>query len=148
LRSCDRRAPQAFLAAALLALFAACRTAAHDEAPSVDLRAADPGYFRLIEKRINGNWGPRHPGAPGDLTGAYDRTGGGIVVVSFSIGKKGEILGSPGLEESSGSDFLDGEALRAVTSTAPFPPLPPSITTDRVDLLWRFEHIPSRGRSE
>jgi TonB family protein len=144
----DRARARALLAAALLALVAACRTTAHDEARAVDLRAADPDYFRLVEQRINRNWGPGRAGAPEDLAAAYDRTGGGIVVVSFSIGKRGEIVGKPAVEESSGSEFLDQEALRAVTSAAPFPPLPSSIGTDRVDLLWRFEHLPSRRPSE
>jgi TonB family protein len=130
-----------------LALAGACRTTPAEEGGSIDLRAEAPEYYRAIERRINGNWGRNRGGASRQIAEAYDRSAGGIVVVSFSIGSRGEILGEPGVEESSGSAFLDGEAVRAVTSAAPFPPLPGGLDTRRVDLLWRFEHIPVRGPS-
>ena len=131
-----------------IAIAAACRTATPEEGGPINLRSAAPEYYRALERRINGNWGPDRPGARGSLAKEYERSGGGIVMVSFSVGKTGEIVGDPGVEESSGSEFLDGEAIRAVTSAAPFPPLPAGVKTDRIDLLWRFEHIPTRRRSE
>lgn len=131
-----------------LALEAACRTTKTEEGSSVDLRAEAPEYYRTIERRINGNWDRGRGDLSPRVAGHPDQSGGGIVIVSFSIGKKGEILGVPGVEESSGSEPLDGEAIRAVTSATPFPPLPSGLHTDRVDLLWRFERVPAPGPSE
>jgi TonB family protein len=147
LKSREARARRAaawggILLAAALASLPACKTSS-GTAPGVDLRTANPDYFQLLERRINRNWGPTRggPDAVNDLASRYARSGGGIVVVSFSIGSNGELLGTPAVEESSGSPFLDQEALRAVKLAAPFPPLPESLGTNRVDLLWRFEHL-------
>ncbi len=124
----------------------ACRTSGGKE-PGLDLRSADPDYFQLIERRINRNWGPaRERTGPdteaeaGRLAEQYVQSGGGIVVVSFSIHKDGRLDGDPAVEESSGSRFLDREAVSAVRTAAPFPPIPRSLHTDRIDLIWRFEH--------
>jgi len=147
LKSPERHAPRAAtLAGILLALCAlasgpACKSSG--SVPGVDLRTANPDYFQLLERRINRNWGPTRGGADAvnDLAARYAKSGGGIVVVSFSIASNGELLGTPTVEESSGSPFLDQEALRSVKLAAPFPPLPESLGTKRVDLLWRFEHL-------
>jgi len=144
LRSPERPPRGRALRAAVIAvvLAGACRTAGTQEVAPVDLRAQAPEYYRAIERRINGNWRPGGGATRGD-----DRTGGGIVMISFSIGRNGEIVGTPGVEESSGSQSLDAEAVHAVTTAAPFPPLPAGLGTDRVDLLWRFEHVPARETS-
>jgi TonB family protein len=122
----------------------ACRTSSGKE-PGVNLRSADPGYFQQLERRINRGWGPAREGTGSGtqarrLAEQYAQSGGGIVVVSFSIRSDGRLDGDPAVEESSGSSFLDEEAVRAVRAAAPFPPIPRSLHTDRIDLIWRFEH--------
>ncbi|MCA9520458.1 MAG: energy transducer TonB [Myxococcales bacterium] len=48
----------------------------------------------------------------------------GRVVIEALIGSSGTLRGEPTIKKSSGVALLDREALRMVTSAAPFPPLP------------------------
>ena len=132
----------------------ACHTSGLKET-GVDVRTADPDYFQELKDRINRNWGPSRErvgsGTTREATGRvakYARSVGGLVVVSFSIGGDGSLVGEPAVEESSGSEFLDEDALRAIRAAAPFSPIPRSLSTDRIDLIWRFEYQASPGEGE
>jgi periplasmic protein TonB len=57
----------------------------------------------------------------------------GTVVVHFSIDRSGRLLGRS-LARSSGSSLLDAAALSTVDRAAPFPPFPPEMTRNRLDV--------------
>jgi TonB family protein len=66
------------------------------------------------------------------------RKGGATARVSFLIRESGEIDGIA-LEKSSGSDGLDGAALKAVSKTGPLEPLPSEVGGDAVRVEVQFE---------
>jgi TonB family protein len=88
-------------------------------------------YLALIRSRIGQVWSP-----PAGLA-----TGGAVVraVVYFRIERDGRIAGAR-LETSSGVEFFDRSALRAVTLSDPMPPLPLGYGGGDLGVHFGFEY--------
>ena len=99
---------------------------------SVDARDFEFTYYlRLVRDQIARNWS-----APAGLS-----TGGKPVqaVVNFHIARDGGISGVR-VEESSGLDFFDQSAARAVTISDPLPPLPLGFPAGDLGVHFGFEY--------
>jgi periplasmic protein TonB len=66
---------------------------------------------------------------------AQSRRQEGVVQVFFSLDRQGRVIDSR-VVRSSGTSALDDEALAIVRRAQPFPPLPPELPGERVDLNW------------
>jgi TonB family protein len=66
-----------------------------------------------------------------------------VCVIYFQVIKSGRIIESR-IETSSGIDQFDEACLRAVTSSAPFPPLPRQFADEIIGLSLPFKYDPSR----
>jgi len=88
-------------------------------------------YLQIIIDRVSNNWFTSlvDPG----ITGNFQST------VHFRIYKNGQIS-EPKIEESSGIKSLDLSALRAVQTSAPFPPLPTAYEDEYLGIYLIFEH--------
>ncbi|NIO49217.1 MAG: TonB family protein [Candidatus Aminicenantes bacterium] len=88
-------------------------------------------YLQIIIDRVSNNWFTSlvDPG----ITGSFQST------VHFRIYKNGQIS-EPKIEESSGIRSLDMSALRAVQTSAPFPPLPRAYEDEYLGIYLIFEH--------
>lgn len=88
-------------------------------------------YLQIIIDRVSNNWFTSlvDPG----ITGSFQST------VHFRIYKNGQIS-EPKIEESSGIRSLDLSALRAVQTSAPFPPLPRAYEDEYLGIYLIFEH--------
>ncbi|MDP3940400.1 MAG: energy transducer TonB [Deltaproteobacteria bacterium] len=125
------------------------------------LESEHVGYYLAIKKRIVINWDPARlvrsasdtyqqtlqnfgggsmlsHSAGSSLAEAAARTGRGATVVRFVIAKNGRLEGEPALLQSSGSAFLDEEALRAVRYAEPFPPVPDRIAKNSLTITGEF----------
>jgi TonB family protein len=88
----------------------------------------DFGYYRVaIQNRIGANWSPAFV------------SGEAVTIVYFRIIRSGAIVGAR-VEESSGIQFYDQTALRAVLSSSPLPPLPAQFPEDAVGVHFRFRY--------
>lgn len=88
-------------------------------------------YLALIESRIGGRWAP-----PSGLVGGGRRP---KATVRFEIEKSGAIR-SAHVSLSSGVPFFDTTALRAVTESGPFPPLPEGFPGERLGVNFVFTY--------
>ncbi len=88
-------------------------------------------YLQIIINKVSGNWFTSlvDPG----ISGNFQAT------VHFKIQKNGQISDLK-IEESSGIRSLDMSALRAVQTSAPFPPLPRAYEDDYLGIYLIFEH--------
>lgn len=88
-------------------------------------------YLQIIIDKVSGNWFTSlvDPG----ISGNFQTT------VYFKIQKNGQISDLK-TEESSGIRSLDMSALRAVQTSAPFPPLPRAYEDDYLGIYLIFEH--------
>lgn len=88
-------------------------------------------YLQTIHGKISGNWYTSQisPGVTGDFH----------TTVYFKIFRNGEIS-SLEIRERSGIRSLDLSALRAILSSAPFPPLPNDYEEDFLGIHLIFEH--------
>lgn len=88
-------------------------------------------YLQTIHGKISGNWYTSQisPGVTGDFH----------TTVYFKIFRNGEIS-SLEIRERSGIRSLDLSALRAIQSSAPFPPLPNDYEEDFLGIHLIFEH--------
>ncbi len=88
-------------------------------------------YLQIIIDRVSNNWFTSlvDPG----ITGSFQST------VHFRIYKNGQISELK-IEESSGIRSLDLSALRAVQTSAPFPPLPRAYEDEYLGIYLIFEH--------
>ncbi len=88
-------------------------------------------YLQIIIDRVSNNWFTSlvEPGT----TGSFQST------VHFRIYKNGQIS-EPEIKESSGIRSLDLSALRAIKSSAPFPPLPRAYEDEYLGIYLIFEH--------
>ncbi len=66
-----------------------------------------------------------------------------VCVIYFQVIKSGRIL-EANIESSSGIDTFDDACLRAVTSSAPFPPLPRQFGEEIIGLSLPFQYEPPR----
>jgi TonB family protein len=88
-------------------------------------------YLQIIIDRVSNNWFTSLV-SPG-ITGGFQAT------VHFKIYKNGQIS-EPEIAESSGIRSLDLSALRAIKSSAPFPPLPGAYEDEYLGIYLIFEH--------
>jgi TonB family protein len=88
-------------------------------------------YLQMIHGKISGNWYTSQV-SPG-VTGEFHTT------VYFKIFRNGEIS-SLEIRERSGIRSLDLSALRAIQSSAPFPPLPSDYEEEFLGIHLIFEH--------
>ncbi len=125
------------------------------------LKYEHTGYYLTIKRRLSRNWDPARlirsadksyrqtlrnfggnstlaRGAGSAVAEARARTGQGTTVVSFTILKTGQLEADPVMLQSSGSVFLDEEALRAVRFGGPFPPVPDRLAKNTLKLTWAF----------
>ena len=88
-------------------------------------------YLQVIHTRISGNWFTSQisPGIAGKFHTA----------VSFRISSSGEIS-NPEIKEKSGIRALDLSAIRAIHSSAPFPPLPREYEGEYLGITLIFWH--------
>ncbi len=88
-------------------------------------------YLQTIHGKISGNWYTSQisPGVTGDFH----------TTVYFKIFRNGEIS-TLEIKERSGIRSLDLSALRAIQSSAPFPPLPNDYEGDFLGIHLIFEH--------
>ena len=88
-------------------------------------------YLQLIIDRVSNNWFTSlvDPG----VSGSFQAT------VHFKIYKNGQISELK-IEESSGIKSLDLSALRAIQTSAPFPPLPGAYEDEYLGIYLIFEH--------
>jgi TonB family protein len=84
-------------------------------------------YLQQLQRKVNERWVPPAPGVEGLLA-----------VVLFEIGRNGWI-GPPAVERGSGSALYDRAALRAVTESSPFPPLPQEFSATSLRVHLGFE---------
>lgn len=82
-------------------------------------------YLEEIRRRVKRNWNP---------SGSVDER---HTVLTFSIQKNGQITGLK-IAQSSGSEIVDRESLRAVQQSAPFDALPPSYPSNALDIEFNF----------
>ncbi len=88
-------------------------------------------YLQIIIDRVSNNWFTSlvDPG----ISGSFQAT------VHFKIYKNGQISELK-IEESSGIRSLDLSALRAIQTSAPFPPLPAAYEDEYLGIYLIFEH--------
>jgi len=88
-------------------------------------------YLQIIIDRVSNNWFTSlvDPG----IKGSFQAT------VHFRIYKNGQ-TSEPKIEESSGIRSLDLSALRAIQTSAPFPPLPRAYEDEYLGIYLIFEH--------
>ncbi len=88
-------------------------------------------YLQIIIDRVSNNWFTSLVG-PG-ISGSFQAT------VHFKIYKNGQISELK-IEEPSGIKSLDLSALRAIQTSAPFPPLPGAYEHEYLGIYLIFEH--------
>jgi protein TonB len=64
----------------------------------------------------------------------------GVAQVFFSLDRQGRLIDSR-LVRSSGANALDEEALGLLRRSQPFPPVPPEILGDRVNLILPLRFV-------
>jgi len=85
-------------------------------------------YLLLVRNRVAAGWAPPAGAAAGTE-----------VVVYFKIGRGGDVSAAR-LETSSGSEFFDKAALRAVLVSDPMPPLPLGWNGDQLGVHFGFQY--------
>lgn len=85
-------------------------------------------YLARVQARISGFW----TAPPVDLSGKAM-----TVVVRFRLERDGRV-GTVVIEQSSGNDYYDLSAQRAVQSAVPLPPFPPDLTDSYFDAHFTF----------
>ena len=125
------------------------------------LKDENVGYWLAQKRRIALNWDPVRliraaketydqtaanfgggssiaQNAQAEISDAASRTGAGTTKIKFTIAKDGSRDREPRITRSSGSDFLDEEALKAVRLGYPFPPVPDRIARESLTLEYTF----------
>jgi TonB family protein len=88
-------------------------------------------YLAVMQRKIGERWQP--------IYGEIEKGGAGRVVVFFRVLRDGTIKDLK-VEKSSGSEFLDGSALRAIAEAGPMPPLPFEFQGDELRVHFGFEY--------
>jgi TonB family protein len=98
-------------------------------------------YARLIKERIMRQW--IYP------PNAKDNLLEGSLMAVFSLDSGGQILGVR-VTRTSGHEILDREAVRAISTAAPFPPLPEHVRVKRLHVKAAFDYrlTSSKGTAE
>jgi len=84
-------------------------------------------YFARVQARISGFWKPPLVDLPGKA----------MVMVRFRLERNGRV-GSVVIEQSSGNDYYDRSAQRAVLDANPLPPIPSDLTDPYYDTYFTF----------
>jgi len=84
-------------------------------------------YMKNLQNKIKTNW---HP-PKGDSSKK--------VIVLFKLDKDGTVLSSK-IKESSGDEETDNAALKAISVSSPFDPLPQSFKENNVDVQFTFDY--------
>ena len=101
-----------------------------DEPISLDTKEAKyVSYFSRIKQQIQRVWVYPSQGIKGTLSGE--------LTLKFEISKDGNLL-SLRLINSSGSNILDANAVKAVRGAAPYYPFPITITKKKLSILATF----------
>ena len=101
-----------------------------DEPISLDTKEAKyVSYFSRIKQQIQRVWVYPSQGTKNPLSGE--------LTLKFEISKDGNLLGLR-LINSSGSNILDANAIKAVRGAAPYYPFPITITKKRLSILATF----------
>jgi TonB family protein len=98
-----------------------------DTALKVDGVARPNQYWGRVQARIGSFWKP----PPVDLSGKA------VVVIKFRLERDGKV-GNMSIEQSSGNEYYDLAAQRAVQSAVPLPPFPPDLTDSYFDAHFTF----------
>jgi TonB family protein len=86
-------------------------------------------YAKIIKERLMRYWGyPRE---------AWENFMEGKVLVLFSLNREGHLKDITILAPS-GYNILDGEAVRTIRASAPFPPFPDSVTVSTLNIKANF----------
>ena len=92
-------------------------------------------YIRLLENKIFANW---------DIIGVnFMAERASSVAVFFVIGRDGSLQGAK-IEKSSGEGEVDSSAIKAVTDSAPFSPLPDGYKENTLEVHFAFKVTPER----
>jgi TonB family protein len=92
------------------------------------VRAGTSPYWTRVQSIISNNWVPPPVGQASDNL---------AVVIKFRLSRSGAI-GFTAIEETSGNDYFDMAAKRAVMSTTKLPPFPSDMTESYIDVPMRF----------
>ena len=109
---------------------------AKDSAPgeAVSVPAPLSGYASVIQRRISENLS--YPAA------ARDAAFQGTVKLKLHLSYSGELL-EVNIQESSGYNILDEDAVAAARETSPYPPLPPSLDSEdiwvEIPIVYRLD---------
>jgi TonB family protein len=88
-------------------------------------------YLTVVKQKINTVWDYPESAQKARLDGS--------LALQFSISRTG-IIKQVRLLRSSGYTELDDEAMRAITVSSPFPPLPGKLRLSRLNILATFEY--------
>ncbi|MDO8734616.1 MAG: TonB family protein [Elusimicrobiota bacterium] len=86
------------------------------------------GYVNILRNKVAQNWNPE----------PYPSSSPKKVLVYFKILKDG-VVANLTVKESSGVSFIDRAAIRAITNSTPFPPLPAGYADDYLGVYFMFE---------
>lgn len=86
------------------------------------------GYVNILRNKVAQNWNPS----------PYTSAGVKKVLVYFKILKDGKIENLT-IKEPSGVSYIDRSAIRAITNSAPFPPLPVGFPDSSLGVYFKFE---------
>ncbi|MBI5573638.1 MAG: TonB family protein [Elusimicrobia bacterium] len=86
------------------------------------------GYVNILRNKVAQNWNPE----------PYPSSSPKKVLVYFKILKDGKVDNLT-VKESAGVSFIDRAAIRAITNSAPFPPLPAGYSDDYLGVYFMFE---------
>ncbi|HLE41310.1 MAG TPA: TonB family protein [Nitrospirota bacterium] len=81
-----------------------------------------PWYLTIIRDKIERHWNPP-PGAR-EMKAK----------VTFSVLRSGQVAGNPRLEVASGNFYFDQAAMRAISTSSPFPPLPEEFFKESIEV--------------
>ena len=84
-------------------------------------------YLEAIERKVSQNW----------FAGSSGGGGGLSCVVYFRLHRDGSVRDAR-IEQGSGNSYFDRSALRAVRSSAPFPPLPKAFSDSFLGIHFTF----------
>ena len=88
-------------------------------------------YAKTIKQELLRHW--RYPKE------AKDHLLEGNLMVTFSLSRNGNVIKFE-ITNNSGYDILDGEAIRAIRTAAPFPSFPDHITAKRLNIRANFNY--------
>ena len=95
------------------------------------------GFFNRVKQRVSATWSPAEPlrarDPSGQLYGGRDR----YTTLNIILDAEGH-LRSASVEQSSGLDFLDQEAIRAFQQAQPFPNVPPGLLASDQTVQFQF----------